>query len=408
MPPTGFKSRPKQRKRTATPPPSRVATRVVLFTDTLGDVNGVSRFIRNSADLALTTNRDFTVITSTNFAIPKQRNIINVAPIFATKMPKYENLELALPPALAMYRAAAALKPTVVHISTPGSVGLIGRWIAWRLGVPMAGVYHTDFPAYIEKLFLNDSMTIGCSSFMKWFYKPFARIFTRSDDYAQRLTTLGINPNNLVTLKPGIRIDEFHPRYRDDTIYPRLGCAPHAVRFVYCGRVSVEKNLPLLADIWPAAHAALHARNITAELIIIGDGPFRAEMETQLQGTNTHFLGFRYDRELATLYASADAFVFPSATDTLGQVVMESQASGLPVLVSDQGGPKEVTRHNQTGLVLPARNPQAWTDAIISLGTDHPKRKAMGTAAHTFLQDFSIAKSFDHYWSVHEQVAAGR
>ncbi|HLP83397.1 MAG TPA: glycosyltransferase family 1 protein [Phycisphaerales bacterium] len=383
---------------------TEVATRVVLFTDTLGDVNGVSRFIRNAADLALATSRELTVVTSTNFEVPRQRNIINVPPIVATKMPKYENLELVLPAAVKMFRAAAALRPTAIHISTPGSVGLVGRWVAWRLGVPMIGVYHTDFPAYIDKLFGNDSMTIGCESFMRWFYKPFARIFTRSDDYAKRLVALGIDRSRLVTLKPGIRIDEFHPRFRDETIYERLGCAPGSVRFVYCGRVSVEKNLPLLARVWPVVHERLRERGVRGELILIGDGPYRSEMETSLAGRDAKFLGFRYGSELAALYASADAFVFPSATDTLGQVVMESQASGLPVLVSDQGGPKEVVRHGETGLVLPAQDERAWIDAMTELATEHGRRRAMGLAAHRYLQDFSISKSFEHYWSVHESA----
>ena len=402
-----FKTRSKRpaRRQTRTVEPRVSQTRVVLFTDTLGDVNGVSRFIRNAADLALSTQRDFTVLTSTNFAIPRQSNIINCAPIVATKMPKYENLELVLPPFRELLRAATALRPTVIHISTPGSVGLAGRIIASRLRVPVAGVYHTDFPAYIDKLFVNESMTEGCSAFMRWFYKPFARIFTRSDDYAKRLVSLGIDERVLVTLKPGIRIDEFHPRFRDENIYRRLGCLPEAVRFLYCGRVSVEKNLPLLARVWPHVHAQLSQAGVPAELILIGDGPYRATMQEQLAQCNARFLGFRHGAELASLYATGDVFAFPSATDTLGQVVMESQASGLPVLVTDQGGPKEVTRHGVTGLVLPATDERAWISAMVELGMQRAKRQSMGAAAHAAMQDYSITKSFEHYWRVHEQVA---
>ncbi len=405
-----FKSRPKRsaRRTGAVRSTDERATRVALFTDTLGDVNGVSRFIRNAADLAITTQRDFTVVTSTNFTIPKQSNIINCAPIVATKMPKYENLELVMPPFVKMMRQARELRPSVIHISTPGSVGLAGRIIASRMRVPMVGVYHTDFPAYIDKLFVNESMTEGCSAFMRWFYKPFARIFTRSDDYAKRLVALGIDERVLVTLKPGIRIDEFHPRFRDENIYTRLGCFAQAVRFVYCGRVSVEKNLPLLARVWPLVHQQLTQAGVRAELIIIGDGPYRATMQEQLTQCDVRFLGFRYGTELSSLYASADVFVFPSATDTLGQVVMESQASGLPVLVTDQGGPKEVTRHGVTGLVLPASDDGAWVRAMVEMGTQRARRESMGAAAHAAMQNYSISKSFEHYWRVHEEVGAAR
>lgn len=389
--------------------------RVVLFTDTLGDVNGVSRFIRNAAETALATGRELTVLTSTNFEIPDQPNIINVTPVVATKMPKYENLELVLPPALKMMRVARDLRPDVIHISTPGSVGLVGLALAKRLSLPMVGVYHTDFPAYIDKLFVNHSLTEGCNGYMRLFYRGFSRIFTRSEDYARSLTHLGIPRERLEALRPGIMIDQFHPRFRDMGIHDRIpgertdGGTPRVggetVRFVYCGRVSVEKNMPLLEKVWKAADAELRARGVAAELVIIGDGPYRTTMQASLAGTRTRFLGFRYGGELSALYASCDAFVFPSTTDTLGQVVMESQASGLPVLVSDQGGPKEVVRDGETGFVLSAHDASAWTRAIVGLASDPVMRGRMGRAAHEFLQGFSMRRSFEHYWSVHEEVA---
>jgi len=114
------------------------------------------------------------------------------------------------------------------------------------------------------------------------------------------------------------------------------------------------------------------------------------------------FLGFRHGEELSALYASSDLFVFPSVTDTLGQVVMESQASGLPVLVSDVGGPKEVVEEGRTGFVLPADKPELWAEHIVSLAMDAAKRRAMGDAAHEAMQRLSIERSFEHFWSVHE------
>ncbi len=403
--------------------------RVVLFTDTLGDVNGVSRFIRNAAEMARETGRSLTVLTSTNFAVPDERNIVNVKPVFATKMPKYENLELVLPPVLKMLGVARSLRPDVIHISTPGSVGLVGLLAAKVLGCPVIGVYHTDFPAYIEKLFHNESMTLGCDWFMRAFYGRFASIFTRSDDYAARLMGMGIARERLHTLRPGIMTEQFQPGARDvraieRTINEAAGArdaagngnvsgAPHdarAVRFLYCGRVSVEKNMPLLERVWERADASLREKGVAAELVVIGDGPYREQMERELRsaGTRVSFLGFRYGAELTTLYASCDVFVFPSTTDTLGQVVMESQSSGLPVVVSDEGGPKEVVRDGETGFVISARDESEWVARIVELGVDASLREKMGRAAHEFMQQFSMARSFEHYWEVHERVFAER
>jgi len=400
--------------------------RVMLFTDTLGDVNGVSRFIRNAAETALASERDLTVVTSTNFEIPDQPNIINVPPIFATKMPKYENLELVMPPWLKMLRLAMAQRPDVVHISTPGSVGLVGLAAAKRMRCPIIGVYHTDFPAYVEKLFNNESMTQGCSGYMRIFYTQFSSIFTRSEDYAGTLRTLGIRGDRLTALRPGIMVDQFHPRFADPHIYQKMSgdgqsaaasngrhpaeiaspatSTPAPARALYCGRVSVEKNMPLLVKVWKAADARLKSLGVPAQLVIVGDGPYRETMQAELGGTNVRFVGFRYGKELSTLYASSDLFVFPSTTDTLGQVVMESQASGLPVLVSDQGGPKEVVREGETGFVLSATDERAWVERIVALCSDRGLRQGMGRAAHKFLQQYSMSRSFEHYWSVHERV----
>lgn len=376
--------------------------RVMLFTDTLGDVNGVSRFIRNAGELAHAGGRDLRIVTSTNFTCPDEPYIHNFAPAFAAKMPRYENLELALPPLRRALRFARHHRPDVIHVSTPGPVGIAGRIAARTLRVPILGVYHTDFPAYIDHLFADDTLTFFTSGFMRHFYSPFRFIFTRSVDYVASLERLGIPPERILPLKPGIRTDSFHPRFRNEAYLNQLGSPAGRVRVLYVGRVSLEKNLPLLTGAWKRADAILRERAIDAELIVVGDGPYRAEMERSLATSRTRFLGFRYAEELSRIYATCDLFVFPSITDTLGQVVMESQASGMPVLVSDIGGPKEVVAEGRTGFVLSHAAPHAWADRIVELASNNSTRRAMGAAAHDAMQPFSIARSFDHFWQVHE------
>lgn len=378
--------------------------RVMLFTDTLGDVNGVSRFIRNAADQARALGRELIVVTSTNFDVPDQPNIINVPPVLATKMPKYENLELVFPPLVRMLRLVDKLQPDVVHISTPGTVGLVGLLAARMLRAPMVGVYHTDFPAYVDRLLQDEALTGVCRSYMKGFYRGFARIFTRSEDYARSLTTLGMPADRLEALMPGIMVDEFHPRHRDARVELANGLVPGRVRALYVGRVSLEKNMPLLARAWRQADAQLQRLGVDAELVIIGDGPYRAQMQRDLGDARVRFLGFKYGQELSALYAACDLFVFPSVTDTLGQVVMESQASGMPVLVSDQGGPKEVTVDGETGFVIPADDERGWVDRIVDLCSNHPKRQRMGQAAHQAMQLFRMERSFEHFWQTHERA----
>jgi glycosyltransferase involved in cell wall biosynthesis len=395
----------------------------------------VSRFIRNIAQHARDTGKDLRVLTSTNFEIEHAPNLLNVPPLCAMAMPKYEHLELALPPVRRMLRLAAQLRPDVIHVSTPGSVGLVGRLAARKAGCPLVGVYHTDFPAYIDTLFGDHALTAGCTSFMRWFYKPFTSILTRSDASASALLALGIARERLHTLKAGIMLGQFHPRYRDLSIWPALlgdhgaQAASGTVRVLYCGRLSAEKGLPQLARCWIVARAELARLGTRAQLVLVGDGPARNALQRQLRDHDAHFLGFRHGSQLSVLYASSDFFVFPSTTDTLGQVVMESQASGLPALVTDVGGPKEIVRDRETGFVLPALptidttaatmhlegsqaapldalspSQASWVRAIVHLATHAHDRLRMGHSAHQHMQQASIATSFEHYWSVHENA----
>ncbi len=383
------------------------AMRVSLFTDTLGDVNGVCRFIQNVAEMAERTGRDLEVITSTRLPVPARSNIFNFRPLVAGAIPRYENLEMVLPPLTRILRHLDRHQPDVIHISTPGPMGLIGYIAARMLRVPVLGVYHTDFPAYIDQLFDDHAMTWTTRQYMTWFYRPFKAIFTRSADYADRLVALGLPRERMTALVPGVDTSVFDRRFRDDSIwsrYPGAMGGDGVVRVLYVGRVSVEKNLPLLNTVWKRTAERLRALGAPAQLVVVGDGPYRETMERELSGTGALFLGFRHGEELSALYASSDVFVFPSVTDTLGQVVMESQASGLPVLVSDVGGPKEVVEDGRTGFVLAADRPDAWAERLVSLVTDGGARRAMGEAAYESMRAMSIERSFEHFWRVHEEA----
>lgn len=374
--------------------------RIALFTDTLGDVNGVSRFLNDILDESIATARPLHVLTSTRFPTRALPTIHNLPPLLARPMPGYPQLELAVPNVRALLRRVRAIEPDLIHVSTPGPVGLVGVLAARLLRVPLLGTYHTDFPAYIEDLFDDDpAFNALARGAMRFIYRRFDTIFTRSDDYVSKLHALGVRPRSTPRLRPGIRLDRFSPSFRDPSVWAALGVPEDSLKFLYVGRLSIEKNMPMLVRVWQAAHAELHSRGIAAELILIGDGPHRDTMQRELP--NVRFLGFRHGTELSTLYASSDVFLFPSVTDTLGQVVMEAQASALPALVTDVGGPQEIVRHERTGFVLPSHNIGAWVAAIAQLAANPRQRTTLSAAAHTHLQKFSIALSFEHFWQVH-------
>lgn len=387
-------------------PRSPRGLRVMLLTDTLADVNGVSRFIRDMGTQALEHGKDLTIVTSTRLPLPPQPNFVNIVPRLATSMPAYKNLEVVTPPFRRVRQLVRKYRPDLLHVSTPGPVGVAAWWAARRLRIPMVGVYHTDFPAYIDHLMDDKALAYATAAFMRWFYRPFRLIFTRSQDYADALMAMGLKRERLKRLFPGTDTHAFHPRFADRSIWSRHGLSEPSVKVIFVGRVSVEKNMPLLVKVWRTVQMRLIERGLKADLVIVGDGPYRATMEQQLgTGQNgVHFLGFRHGVELSTLYASSDVFAFPSVTDTLGQVVLEAQASAIPVLVTDEGGPKEVIRNGETGLVLDADAPNAWVDAIIELVADRARLRRMGDAAHAYAQSMSIGRSFEEFWAEHEAV----
>lgn len=378
--------------------------RVSLFTDTFSDINGVCRFIQNVAERAHESGRDLEVITSTRKGGPEMPNVYNFDPVFTMKLPKYDNLDICLPPVMKILRHLDQHQPDVIHISTPGPVGCIGFLAAKMLRVPVLGVYHTDFPAYIDRLFDDHGMTTMCEKFMRSFYKPFSAIFTRSDDYVESLARLGLPRERMVSLMPGFDASMFHAKHRDPRIWKKLGIEDDSVKVLYVGRVSVEKNMPFLTGVWKSVRKRLKDQNVRARLVIVGDGPYREKMEAELKGRDASFLGFRHGDELSAIYASCHMFAFPSTTDTLGQVVMESQGSGLPVIVTDKGGPKEVVEHGRTGFVLDSQDAELWVEHLTTLITDHARRADMGAAAHESMQKYGLEHSFEHFWDVHREA----
>lgn len=384
--------------------------RVSLFTDTLGDVNGVCRFIQNVAEQALVSGRDLQVITSTRMAVPAAENIFNFEPAMAVKIPRYDDLEVVFPPLLKIMRHLDRHQPDAIHVSTPGPVGLIGFVAARMLRVPVVGVHHTDFPAYIDRLFEDETLTKLTEKYMEFFYGPFHTVFTRSDDYVESLVRMGVARAKTRSLTPGVDVEMFNPRHKDPGVWARLGAvrggavAPGAVKALYVGRISSEKNMPMLERVWKRVHDKCRRLGVVCELILVGDGPFRQRMEASLEGAGARFLGFRHGDELSRIYASSDFFVFTSTTDTLGQVVLESQASGIPVVVTDKGGPKEVVDDGLTGFVVASENEGAWVDTIVRLIVDGEERRRLGRNAHLRTQRYSLASSFEQFWAAHVEA----
>jgi glycosyltransferase involved in cell wall biosynthesis len=264
------------------------------------------------------------------------------------------------------------------------------------LRVPLLCTYHTDFPAYVDKLARDHRVTNGTAAYMKWFYGDAAAVFSRSNAYRFKIGDLGVADERIKQITPGINTQKFNAARRDATVWPARG-VKERYKLLFAGRVSVEKNLPMLAE----AFRKLCEKRRDAALVIAGDGPYLEKMRSELSHLPAYFLGYQDDENLPALYASSDLFVFPSRTDTLGQVVMEAQASGLPAIVTPDGGPKESIDDGRSGVVVPETTAARWAAAINELLDDEPRRQRLSQAAAQRSSRYSLAKTFDHFWDEH-------
>jgi glycosyltransferase involved in cell wall biosynthesis len=183
----------------------------------------------------------------------------------------------------------------------------------------------------------------------------------------------------------------FHPRNRQPGFWQGYGLADEdkKIKYIYVGRVSVEKDLQTLAE----AYKKLYKTYSQAHLIIVGDGPYLNEIKQQLDGFPVIYTGFLKGQKLAQAYASADVKVFPSTTDTWGYSPLEAQASGLPVIVSDKGGPQELIEEGVTGYRVLGKDVESLYEAMKKLMDDRA-RKTMGQNARQFIEENHIEEPF--------------
>jgi glycosyltransferase involved in cell wall biosynthesis len=210
----------------------------------------------------------------------------------------------------------------------------------------------------------------------------------------------GIDPGKISLFPRGVDTVRFHPAKRNVAYLKEQFGAGDGPKILYVGRISKEKDLSSLAN----AFKKLIKTTDKVELVLVGDGPYTNELKELLAGTPSIFTGYREGEELATIYASCDLFAFPSATDTFGNVVLEAQASGLPVIVSDSGGPQENIIRHKTGEVIPAGDTEALLQSLNSLLADRTRLKEMGKAARLNMENRSYERAFDGTWRIYERL----
>jgi glycosyltransferase involved in cell wall biosynthesis len=370
---------------------------VAHFTDTFHEINGVALTLRQQLKVALGNGKQMTIVTCDHERRPDEAGIRNFSPIGVYDLPEYPEQKLFFPPLLEMLRFCYRRKITHIHSATPGPVGLAALAIAHILKLPIVGTYHTQLPQYARFL-TGDHMVQDLTwKYTLWYYDQMETVYAPSEATRRELVEKGLAPGKVRCYPRGIDIDRFRPDRSDSRLASRFGLGD-GVKLLYVGRVSREKNLHLLAE----AYRRICRRRSDVQLAIVGDGPYLEALQNELAGTPAVFTGYLTGDDLAGLFASCDVFVFPSATDTFGNVILEAQASGLPVIVSDRGGPKENMLPDQTGRVVPADNVAELEAALLGVVDAPQERQRMGRAARRYMQARSFDEAFLQTWRMYE------
>ncbi len=353
--------------------------KIALFTDTLNEINGVAITIARILKFSRQNDVALNVITSSKEKTGYKEGIMNFQSVGDFTLPEYPELKMHFPPILEVMDYIEREGITRIHISTPGTVGMLALLIGKLLNMPITGTYHTDIPQYVNNLTNDEGLEKAAWSYMIWFYGQMDEITVPSSSTMEQLIANGLDSKKLKPLARWVPTDEFTPKKRDQNFWKNYS-KESSVKYLYVGRVSREKNLHLLAE----AFKEVIDSGAKASLFIVGDGPFREEMESLLKNYPAFFVGYFKGEELFKSYASSDVLVFPSATDTWGNVVLEAQASGLPVIVSDQGGPKELMQNGITGIITKAGSEEDIVKAMMYFLNNPMETKKMGLNARSF------------------------
>jgi glycosyltransferase involved in cell wall biosynthesis len=272
----------------------------------------------------------------------------------AMPLPLYPELKLALPrPAVA--EALERFAPDLVHVVNPAVLGLGGIWLAKTKGYPLVASYHTHLPKYLEHYGMGMLEPL-LWELLKAAHNQAVLNLCTSSAMVQELSDKGIQHTAL--WQRGVDTDLFRPELRSAAMRQRLlaGRSDTGRLLLYIGRLSAEKQIERIR---PVLDAMPEAR-----LALVGDGPYRQQLETLFAGSATHFVGYLAGDELAAAYASGDAFLFPSSTETLGLVLLEAMAAGCPVVAANRGGIPDIVSDGINGCLYEPDGPDGGAGSL--------------------------------------------
>lgn len=345
--------------------------RILFYSDNLDETNGIANNLRNVIPYMRAHNmKAFLAGSAFNTrpcGVVENSYCILLPRLFSMEQLGYANSELAIPRVGPVLRLLKRYPVDLIELETPSPGAWLVCFCAKVAGIKVFSHYRTDVPTYTRTLVKAKWMYYFVLWLMKIFYGMTKPVVSPCRDYADILTSQLKVPKNQVKILPrGLPLEKFSPDLRGKGVWEQFNGTEvsaqtvRKVRFSFIGRISKEKNLEFLNNVWKK----FAAKHDDVELMYVGYGWYLEEIKKFFEGdSSVHFAGEQGGDTLASLYADSDFFLFPSVTDTFGNVVVEAMATGTPALVSNYGGPHDIVMDNEAGHILPIEE-NAWFDAL--------------------------------------------
>jgi glycosyltransferase involved in cell wall biosynthesis len=334
---------------------------ICIVTDTYPpEVNGVALTLAHlvsglrARGLAVTMLRPFRPALDGTGGDPDHRVVL----VRGVPLPGYRGLHVGLPAGRILRRRWTADRPDAVYVATEGPLGWSAVSVARRLGIPVFSGFHTDFPGYVRHYRMGWLEPV-VFRYLRRFHNRTVGTFVPSGDLGDRLRAAGFA--NVALLGRGVDSALFTPARRSVALRAAWGLGEGDLAVIYVGRLAAEKNIGLAVE----AYRAMPRSNRSPRFVVVGDGPQRAALEQA--HPDLIFCGMRTGTQLAECYASADVFLFPSQTETFGNVTLEAMASGLVVVAYDYAAAATHLTHGETGVLIRRGDSAGFIEAAAAL-----------------------------------------
>lgn len=358
----------------------------------LPEINGVTHTLSQLAQYLYEQRYTLQLVRPMPKDGSHEDRVVEELQVKAIPVKDYEGVNIGWVPPRELRQFWRAHRPDVVYIATEGPLGMVALRVARQLRLPVVSGFHTNFDQYSRHYLWLRIVRPFVGAFLKRFHNRTLITLVPTQQQAERMTVQGYR--NVKVMGRGLDHGRFSPQHRDNALREEWGATPDTVVVMYTGRLAVEKNISLLI----ASLQALHEQYPDQIAVIVGDGPMRESIEQAVPWA--HFVGFQQNEALARYYASGDIFLFPSLSETFGNVVTEAMSSGLCVVAFDYAAAGELIENGVSGFVVPCGNEHAFVSTLLSINKTLPQIGMIGQCACDRVANLTwphIAETFVRY-----------